>query len=116
MNCAIIKKQPNIKAQPKIVAKNKGSSPFKTDLFSTNFKPVSNIPEPTKSSKGNSKFLNFTGFISLFADDKYTAIKANNIPMIFTKPIASLYTIIPKTIGITTDILPATEATDNPFF
>ncbi len=99
-----------------MVAKNSGTLVSETELVSTYFKAVSKTPEPTKSSKGKSKFLNFTGELSFFADDKYTAINANKIPTTFTTPTLSLYTIIPNIIGITTDIFPATDATDNPFF
>lgn len=72
-------------------------------------------PDPKNSNEGKSKFLIFTGVASLFAEDKYTAINAKTIPIILTKPTLSLYTIIPKIIGITTDIFPEIEATDNPF-
>ena len=43
-------------------------------------------------------------------------MRAKNIPIILRILSFSLYTSTAKIIGITTDIFPATEATERPFF
>ena len=72
------------------------------------------MPEPIKSKTGNNNVPFFSDFSS-FTEDRYTAIKAIIIPTIFKKVTDSLYKIIPKITGTTTDILPEIEVTETPF-
>ena len=107
---------PNIAATLNKLPEKIATSFSGTKFISTYFKIVSIAPEPKKSNIGNNKpAFSISGFDS-FTEAKYTAISAITIPIILKKVTDSLYKKTPNNIGITTDILPATEVTDTPFF
>lgn len=80
---------------------------------------VSTNPAPTKSNTGNPKLRQSNATPSCCLDGllvKITAGTASKIPIDFCKSSDSWYNHIPAPIGITIDILEATEATPTPIF